>query len=39
MAKVSQFQERADLLLGSIVLGVLLLVAVSGAFLWLAWWT
>jgi hypothetical protein len=27
-----------DLLLGSTVLGVLLLVAVSGAFLWLAQW-
>jgi len=36
MAKVSRAQERIDLLLGNGVLGVLLLVAVSGAFLWLA---
>ena len=35
MAKVPRAQERADLLLGSSVLGILLLVAVSGAFLWL----
>jgi len=36
MVKVSRAQERKDLLLSSSVLGVLLLVAVSGAFLWLA---
>jgi hypothetical protein len=35
MAKVSRAQERMDLLLGGGVLGILLLVAVSGAFLWL----
>jgi hypothetical protein len=33
---ISMAQERMDLLLGSGVLGVLLLVAISGAFLWLA---
>jgi hypothetical protein len=36
MAKVLRAQERTDLFLGSSVLGVLLLVAVSSAFLWLA---
>lgn len=36
MVKMSRAQKRTDLLLGSSVLGVLLLVAVSGAFLWLA---
>jgi uncharacterized membrane protein len=37
MVKVSGAQQqRRDLLLGSGVLGVLLVVAVGGAFLWLA---
>jgi hypothetical protein len=36
MGKVFRAHEPMDLLLGSGVLGVLLLVAVSGAFLWLA---
>ena len=36
VVKVSRAQRRTDLLLGSSVLGVLLLIAVSGAFLWLA---
>jgi hypothetical protein len=36
MVKVSRAQQRWDLLLGSGVLGVLLVVAISGAFLWLA---
>jgi hypothetical protein len=38
MVKVSRPQELTDLLLGSVILGMLLLVAVSGAFLWLARW-
>ena len=36
MVMVSRAHERMDLLLGGTVLGALLLVAVSGAFLWLA---
>jgi len=36
MAKAPRTQKRLDLLLGSLVLGVLLSIAVCGAFLWLA---
>jgi hypothetical protein len=36
VVKVSRAQKRRDLLLGTSVLGVLLVIAVSGAFLWLA---
>jgi len=35
MAKAPRAQKRLDLILGSVVLGVLLSIAVCGAFLWL----